>query len=482
MSAPVVPPTAMIVLASEQLWPNIHGLVHWLTRLRHLFICHTDDAKFSARPAQRLAALCGRLYPDIEVHLPDQPVSMLPDAVHAQLTAWIQGLPGQTWLINASGGTKPMYTGALRLVGIPGVTAVYRERAGEWYVLRPGLQGVEYERIDVPAQDTDTVSVKDLVLAQWEEPGVDIQFGPDPQPLPLRELTRALVTTGWDWPAAFRQIGRPSGKKAGLLFEDYVAAGLLELGVRNLACNVVHSAPPTNWQEIDLVANHGGSLVIIDCKLRSEEDEEAGDAEAITSQIRQAAETRRDLGGLAASLLLLRPNRPFSTELRLLAKNCNLHVVDSSDARFLFSRLASFLKVRTLPAPLQEAEAILQAAQRVFSRDRPEVAALVALSRSRAVVELDQYMREHGQDWIAYRLGEQLHVRCSNPGKLLLTELQRRLDALFRAFADVLDLAHSNSRATCWFRLKIRPGQREPLTAFLEGNLGQSLLELAAGS
>ena len=43
----------MILLASEQLWPNIHGLVHWhKTGLTDLFIYHTSDEERSRQPAQ----------------------------------------------------------------------------------------------------------------------------------------------------------------------------------------------------------------------------------------------------------------------------------------------------------------------------------------------------------------------------------------------------------------------------------------------
>ena len=61
-------PTAMVVLASEQLWPNLHGLVHWHGGLRHLCIYHTDDRTRSVEPARRLEGLCARLYPGIRTH------------------------------------------------------------------------------------------------------------------------------------------------------------------------------------------------------------------------------------------------------------------------------------------------------------------------------------------------------------------------------------------------------------------------------
>jgi len=51
-------PQAMVVLASEQLWPSIQGLVFWHEKrggLTHLFIYHTADEERSAGPARRLS-------------------------------------------------------------------------------------------------------------------------------------------------------------------------------------------------------------------------------------------------------------------------------------------------------------------------------------------------------------------------------------------------------------------------------------------
>ena len=121
MSSTPKNPTAMIFLASEQLWPNIHALIHWRHDLRRLCIYHTADERRSARPAHQLAALCRRLYPTVEVHLPEAPRGWLPDDVRRQIADWRRRWPGQRWLVNASGGNKLMYTGVLGQVGSPDV-------------------------------------------------------------------------------------------------------------------------------------------------------------------------------------------------------------------------------------------------------------------------------------------------------------------------------------------------------------------------
>ena len=51
-------PTALVLLASEQLWPNIHSIEHWAKGLRRVLIYHTPDQFKSAEPARKLAWFC----------------------------------------------------------------------------------------------------------------------------------------------------------------------------------------------------------------------------------------------------------------------------------------------------------------------------------------------------------------------------------------------------------------------------------------
>src|SRR5262249_22297617 len=155
---------------------------------------------------------------------------------------------------------------------------------------------------------------------------------------------------------------------------------LLALEVGNVACGVErHGEGGQALQEIDLVANHGGRLEVIDCKLRTERDEHAGEVETITSQIRQAAQTRRDLGGLGARLVWLRPNRTLSPEERALAEAYGLDVLDRRDVRRdLFGRLANVFGVGVLPEEIQRAGEevrrwLRDGHTRLFTRELPEV-------------------------------------------------------------------------------------------------------------
>lgn len=480
---PIPLPTAMIVLASEQLWPNLHGLVHWHRTLRHLCIYHTAEERISAQPAQRLALLCRQHYPHIAVHL-SGPQALLPAAVAAQIQAWRHQFPDHLWLINASGGNKLMYAGVLRYVGCADTTVVYRELSGEWFtLLREGSQGIDVTTLDVPPYITDRLPVADLVRVQWQTPDTDIVFAPPPQAFPVAELTRVGMATGWEWREMFRRVGYARDAAGGLLFEQYIAAVFLALGVSNLACNVVRRSnqEKKDLQEIDLVANHGGGLLVVDCKLRSQEDEEEGAVEALTSQIRQATQTRRELGGLGARFLLVRPNRFFTEAERALAEQVGmLSVLDRQDAPHLFRRLADFARIKELPPALQEAEDVLQTAMAhrtttLFSRESAAIRAVSEASASPLLLDLDYYRRDYlRSDWLLYRLGGIVHCYGSNPTKLPAEEMLRRLTGLWGKFGTIAAFALSNSRRTYRFQLHVPQKQRAAFYAFLEERLRQS--------
>src|SRR5262249_39332036 len=199
MSIPRDWPTAMVVLASEQLWPNIHGLAYWGGNLRHLFICSTNDKK-SARPAECLEALCQEVWPTLRVHRLAAGIGMQPQEVHAQALRWRAEHPRQNWLLNVSGGTKLMHDGLLPLVGQEDTEVVYRELTGVWYRFRRGPI-LETELIDLPARVTDELPVVALIRGQWHMSGAEIEFGPESGPLDWRKGMAEGTRTRWDWRA-----------------------------------------------------------------------------------------------------------------------------------------------------------------------------------------------------------------------------------------------------------------------------------------
>lgn len=248
-----------------------------------------------------------------------------------QVLVWQETIPGRHWLLNATGGLKLMSAGMMALADLDGIEVVYRELS-QWYRItnEAGLSAVPLN----PGIDpgiTDTVQVLDLVRSQWDSPTPMEWTAQPPQSLNVARVLEETCRNGWNWRAAFLAAGEHVGNTegAGFLFERLVAGALRDLGIRQIARGLALQGGRD--QEVDLVANWGGRLLVIDCKLRTPEEEDA-QVEGITSQIRQAATTRRSLGGLNTKLLLARPNRPFSEAERLLAEAYGLEVIDANDA------------------------------------------------------------------------------------------------------------------------------------------------------
>lgn len=487
-SAPSIPsPTAMVVLASEQLWPNIHGLVHWGDKLQHLCTYYTANEKLSGQPACQLESLCKVLLPGVKVHRPVSPLGMEPGDVSKQIRKWLDMLPGQTWLLNASGGTKLMTAGVLAVVGDRSCWVVYRGLAGDWFELQQNEDGsgIRANRMDVPETITDQIRVADLVRVYWENSTCRVESGTKPEHVPVLELTRAWIASRGRWADAFTRCGLPQARSQNL-FEQFVAAVVSDLGVRNLTCNAVRvsSQSGQHLQEIDLVANYLGRLLIIDCKLASADNGYRDrNVEPITAQIRQAAQTRRELGGLGARYLLLRPSTPFQEAERELAEASGLTVMDQTDCRSLFSGLRHFLGVPgDLPESLRRAEdELAQAAEWPWTNPlrpaRQDVDDVVAANGGRrAVVDLDAYMRAHGQSWVAFRLGSEVEFQLTRPeGMRDSRALERLIESRFREFGQIHSFAHSHNGNTYWFRIALMRGAFDRLVGHLEPFVGRSL-------
>ncbi len=375
-----------------------------------------------------------------------------------------------------------MFAGALEAVAGVDTQVVYRELSGDWFQLRRSNGQLLSEPVQVRPEATDEVPVELLVRTQWEPPAHAAWSWSTPDPLPVEAMTKAGLANGWDWNHVFQSCVPTIGGKAGLLFEKYIAAILLELCVTNLAANMeLRSADGQPLQEIDLVANDGGRILIIDCKLRGQADEQAEEVEGVTSQLRQAALTQRQLGGLAAETILLRPNRPFSEDERALADAYRLSIVDHLDAWELLPLLAKKLRRSRLPPALEHAQAAIvasrdQHATRVFCRETTMVRLFAKVSRSRALIETAEYMREYNQDWFAYQLDGSIFVRCGNPGRLPRDRLQREIEDRLGPYGQIEGFEASGTGSTCRFRLRAKKTRRADLVEFLESRIGKTLL------
>lgn len=442
-------PQAMVVFASEQLWPNIQGLVHWHRHgggLKDLCIYYTDDEHRSAGPARRFAKLAQKLIPPLHVHLPEKAGGKFPKDVLAQITRWHEELPNRRWIINATGGLKLMFAGALQGIDLPNSEVVYRELSGEWFSIAKSDHGLEVRPLLVDLSVSDDIPVEYLVKAQ-SEMASESQWSCDtPKPLPIVELIKKGLRTDWSWQEMFRNVGLPVNEKPGFLFEKFAAATLLEFGINQVALNAqVISKNGQALQEIDIIANYRGRILIFDCKLRTREQEES-QVEGLTSQIRQAATIRRDIGGAGAKLLMIRPGRGFSPAEQELAQALELHVLDNSATMDFFRRIADFCEIGpNLPPKIAQAQELLDKAREQGELEAFARSSFLPTSEGgeprKAVIRLEshlnQYMEELNQDWAVYTIFNRtfLYLRLDRDWKR--HELQTELQEIFRPYAMV---------------------------------------------
>ncbi len=481
-------PNAMVVFASEQLWPNILGLVHWHKHeggVKDLCIYYTNDPVRSKQPAERLAAFASKVFPTIRVHLPESPGGTLPQDVLQQIAAWQKKLPNRRWIINATGGLKLMFYGAVQAKELPNTEVVYGELSGEWFRWKKTTDGEQFESLTIDRSETDYIPVCYLVQAQS-----GMAFGrawecAKPEKLPIVELVRSGIEQDWDWPQMFACIGRPSETQAGFLFEKFVAAVLLELGIQHVDLNAkLGEGNGQSVQEIDVIANYRGRILIFDCKLRVK-SEEGRRVEPLAVQIRQAAAIRRDIGGIGAKLLMIRPGRPFREQEKLLARELGVDILDRSATLNFFREVSRFCGVPgELPESLQRAQELLDSAKSEGYQEAFAKSAFLGGSSGgepRSVVirlenHLNKYMEETGQDWAVYHMGKRYFIYYNIPPKLHNNACIKQLQQILNPVAEIQGIWVSKNGNKGLALLSLKVDNRK-LKQFLSQYGGKTLLE-----
>ena len=353
---------ALVLIASEQVWPSVQSLflaTAFYGPISDIFIYYTADERRSRMPASRLKSFFSELEKQTfmgpwTVHLESVPGSALPEGVDEQLDLWEKKHQGRTWILNATGGTKLMSSAFWRRIGDRDTIILYRELSlGCWFECTKEEGKHFSKRIEFDDSVTNIILVEDLLRLQCLHSGSTLKwnFSVVDQALNVPALTRSAIKQNWNWKEVFAACDYDCTSSVGLLFEKYMAAVLLALGVKRVLQNIclIDTAHNTTLFETDLVFHLNGMLYIVDCKLRTAEEEQAGRALPMTSQIREAAQTRRLLGGLAATYILVRPNRVFSDEEHAFASAQRLEVVDSSRMGTLFSDLSDKIGLRCPP-------------------------------------------------------------------------------------------------------------------------------------
>ena len=364
-------PVRVVVFASEQLFPALQFLLHtadhYGDQLASMHLYCTPDERRSAGPARRLAQVMRRWLDQrgrtasIELTVGEA----LPQDVRQGLLDWFNAAPESQWLINVTGGTKPMSAAATELTLATDLTerrVVYQEITGMWWEMVSDEQGLlDVIRLRslldpvVPPPDTleRLLPMRDLVATQFSE---DHEIKTQRvTALPVDQALACVMTKRWKWLDGFAALQPPVPSIGnGDAFERFVGAGLLDSGLR-----LHHSLKVTDprsagmvVREVDLVGCHLGRLICIDIKLPGVDEHAKG------TQLADVAELAHSLGGRGALAVAVRPGWKDDPNTQRLARALGVLLLTQADAPSLFSRL-----LQAVDRTLQPSTAVLAAEQ-----------------------------------------------------------------------------------------------------------------------
>ena len=449
-------PLGVVVFYEEPYWSIIEGLLQWNQTqgpIQVVVICHTSE-ELLARSPQRLQRFLELFFTGIRTELHPLATDSTPQEIRDKIQSWCAEFEGYTWIMDTSGCHKSVISGLSGMVGTPETRIVSRNPSGSWceWTLVPDTLKITASKLEgVTHVEMPAIQVVDLIRSQFNGPVESMDFSCDPvNELPVKRLTQEGISRGWNWSASFAACGFKGDQPLNNLFEQYVGAGLKEAGIASLAFHIrqTHKKDRKETLEIDLVASHGRNVLALDLKMPAETEE---GRESLIEQLQKAVGNRQRLAGLGARIVLVRPGRLYTDAERDLAKNCGIELIDQRDTPRLFSRLASWLHIASLPQEIAEVEALLieQVAQRgrklVLVGESARVRLQEADSGASEWVDLEAYLNrlqvERGQNWILWANRNEIGLRLdrpSNPPVELPDLIQAALSRFGRVRVDTL--------------------------------------------
>ena len=355
-------PTGLICIVSAQIWPNLLGLLHLYPEVDVLCLYHSSHEGVSQGPARRFRDWCGRQFPDLEVRLSGDEghVGTSPEEVAAMVQSWIEARPDWNWIVNLTGGTKLMTCGLSDLIGAPIVGErarfVYREINGENYWLTRDSAGrIVSQSFETAPDLADDLDIE--LLAELQQG--DKWLPQRARTLPILAMVAAGLRHRWNWSNVFDdceiKVGEDRGN--GRLFEEFVAAALLQMGVRQVAINLKTGAKDQHESEVDVVCLHHNQLHLFDCKLPTSQQLGKQKNAVMVTEINDTANRLRDMGGVGGKGYLLRPSRDYNGPQKKLAQRFQLEIWDRPVMTRFFDKLGEILEI----SPLQWTEELRQA-------------------------------------------------------------------------------------------------------------------------
>ncbi len=367
-------PVRVVVFASEQLFPALQFLLHAADRYRDqlasMHIYCTPDERRSAGPARRLAQVMQRWMDrrgqQARIELTIGEAS--PQEVRQGLLDWFNAAPDSQWLVNVTGGTKPMSAAATELTLATDLSerrVVYQEITGTWWEMVSNPQGLlDIERLNslldplVPPSNTleRLLPMSDLVVTQFsEDHAVSTERV---EALPVDEALAHVMAKRWKWLDGLAAMHPPvMSKNNGDAFERFVGAGLLDCGLKlHHSLKVIDPRSANKVvREVDLVGCHLGRLICIDIKLPGVDEHAKG------TQLADVAELALSMGGRGALAVAVRPGWKADPNIQRLAQALGVLLLTQADAPSLFSRLLQAVDKNLPPsAAVLAAEQMMQ--------------------------------------------------------------------------------------------------------------------------
>lgn len=408
-------PVRLAIIASEQLLPNIESVLalaaNPVVDLAGVHICYTKD-KSSASPARRLQHLLTKLsgktpFSKFTVIEPGEPCLADPRSITAWMHRQMAKHPEAKWVLNATGGTKPMSAAFFALADDPRVhDVIYRDVQDGWFAWRSGPDGPDMTRASdaLGLADSgrwlDLVPIATLVEAQFAEEAARVHTR---QPLLTSAQAQSIIDHldaaqrspfrfAWEASAVSLPVG---GSGEGILFE-HTLHGVLSLFNFSETCHsLTLQMPDDNDRQVvrletDLLVKHNGHIVILDLKLSGEGQSDTPQ----TDQIRSLATTTRRLGGLSARGFMLRPNWPADPGTRAFAEAMRVTLLDAETIREGFDKIKDELKDSRPSPPSAEKLALFLSTMISAGRNPTGTAGLARESANSRCIALDKEIQQ----------------------------------------------------------------------------------------
>lgn len=270
-----------------------------------MFIYHTNDNERSAKPASRIKLMAENFLKGIQVtlHEPDaNEDGKSPNHVFKAIDTWFSSVQPERLIINATGGLKTMFAGALQFIYTAQVIVVYRDLDGAWLEITECSGTFQSKPIDVNHTILDQrlkkMGIKELVQIQS---GFPMFKSSQPIEIDCVDGLNKAILNKWDW----RCLSTTNTK--GIAFEHWFASLIATFEPDDLLIGLEPINKGQALMETDVWALKNSQLYMFDLKLITNNEKKSSLAEQITNASAQGEQ----FAGRNVKIILVRPGFSF---------------------------------------------------------------------------------------------------------------------------------------------------------------------------